>query len=76
MTTSLLSTLVSMTRNFESFLTMNNNTLDNKGEHTLTNNENDGLDIPTSFKYISLGAILVLLIFFFGVYLWKISGNK
>jgi len=76
MTTSLLSTLVSMTRNLESFPTMNNNTLDIKGEQTLTNNQNDGLDIPTSFKYISLGAILVLLIFFFGVYLWKISGNK
>ena len=75
MTTSLLSTLVSMTRNFESFPKMNNNTLDIKGEQTLTNNDNDGLDIPTSFKYISLGAILVLLIFFFGVYLWKISGK-
>ena len=75
MTTSLLSTLVSMTRNFESFPKMNNNTFHNNGNTTLMDNENDGLDIPTSFKYISLGAILVLLIFFFGVYLWKISGK-
>ena len=73
MTTSLLSTLVSMTRNLESFPKIN--TSDNEGNTTLLDNENSGLDVPTNFKYISLGAILVLLIFFFGVYLWKISSK-
>ena len=39
------------------------------------NDADKSLDVPTSFKYISLGIILILLIFFFGAFLWKTRGN-
>lgn len=47
------------------------NNSDSDGE----NNTDKSVDVPTSFKYISLGIILILLIFFFGAFLWKTNGN-
>lgn len=47
----------------------------NKNEGKKLLNEDTSFDVPTNFKYISLGAILILLIFFFGAYLWKMREN-
>ena len=69
MTWSQLNSLLSTGKNTESFKKNNGN--DNNSYI-----KDNSLDVPTSFKYISLGIILIILIFFFSAFLVKSRGNQ